>query len=449
MESKDGRSLRERHGGTGRQVRPISTHAVEKPLGGFCFVPAMALIAAWWAYKQGIIQLADLRVWFASFEAVASRRAAGGRRRALFTDGELAATSKQTAVQVRSALRRLEKAGLLRWSQTALDHGLRLGQLDAAQREDLQRWADRIENRRRKVPVPRRTMRYLAASTRPVTIATMLGHLLRCLYYRDGRCDPTGRCKSTWIATRFGVDVRNVKAARKALVGIGWLIVEPTGQVELNRWGPRLRVNLAWSNRDLPGTEPAPPLRAGIIAESPPPKENRNLATRLENQERASQRGPGADAPTMRRLNLRDLHEPRRLRLLHAEASAAGLVPAGEAGKLAFFSAAARALRVGDRNPCGLFATLVRRGLWHFGTLDDEDRARAWLRTLRAAEMPNRIACVSVGPSAVTVPARGSKPEAVARIIARMLGPSTRQRPPVRSQPAQPHDTAYCREEQA
>lgn len=44
-----------------------------KPAGGFVLVPAWAFIAAWWACRTGDLCPLDLRVWLASFEAVARR----------------------------------------------------------------------------------------------------------------------------------------------------------------------------------------------------------------------------------------------------------------------------------------------------------------------------------------------------------------------------------------
>ena len=45
-----------------------------------------------------------------------------------------------------------------------------------------------IPNHRRLVPVPRRILRLLAGGCRPALIATILGHLIRCLYLKGGQC---------------------------------------------------------------------------------------------------------------------------------------------------------------------------------------------------------------------------------------------------------------------
>jgi hypothetical protein len=59
---------------------------------------------------------------------------------------------------------------------------------------------------------------------------------------------------------------------------------------------------------------------------------------------------------------------------------------------LKFFSAAAHAVRVGRTNPAGLFATIVRKGLWSFVTSADEDIARGWLLEATAHAGEARVA---------------------------------------------------------
>jgi hypothetical protein len=44
-----------------------------KPTGGFIFLTVQQLCLLWWAYRTRLIQLRDLRAWFASYEMVARR----------------------------------------------------------------------------------------------------------------------------------------------------------------------------------------------------------------------------------------------------------------------------------------------------------------------------------------------------------------------------------------
>jgi hypothetical protein len=77
-----------------------------------------------------------------------------------------------------------------------------------------------------------------------------------------------------------------------------------------------------------------------------------------------------------------DLEDPRRLLVLLEQAQRRGDVGRSESERLKFFAAAEHAVRHERQNPAGLFATIVRRGLWRYASAEDEDRARQMLRAL-------------------------------------------------------------------
>jgi hypothetical protein len=101
------------------------------------------------------------------------------------------------------------------------------------------------ENRR--VPVPRRTIRLIAGGARKVLTVTMLGEIFRCCYYTKSGYGCEGSCAASWVALVFGIDERNVKAARKHLVQIGWLIPKTSDAWHRRRYGARAVVNPNWS----------------------------------------------------------------------------------------------------------------------------------------------------------------------------------------------------------
>jgi len=260
------------------------------------------------------------------------------------------------------------------WSGTRIQFLNAKKGIDQAPDPELHRMINLVANHRRKVPVPRRTIRLLACKSRPVAIATILGHLLRCVYYRNGKCEPCGRCKASWISDVFGVDLRNVKAARLILGEIGWLVVEKSPQLAMNRWGAAVTIQLTWK----PERQSPPPDR-NLPTGSPPPKKYRELSTRIENQNPALAGRSGACAqlmPTLRRIRSEDLHDAGRTDVLFFEACRNKLVSQSEVNQLRFHAAAAHAIRIGKRNPPGLFATIVRQGLWSFLSAADEDLAR-------------------------------------------------------------------------
>ena len=400
--------------------------AREKPEGGFRFITVVQLCLAWWAYRQSLIRLRDLRVWFACHEAAERRCMLARDREPEFTIGELAAL---TGVgrdaggggerSIRESLRRLQTAGLLSWSPSEIRFA---SSPDSLPVEDLTGfWAmlEGIENNRRKVPVPRRVLRFLAGGARAAVIATTLGHLLRCLYYRRGLCIPVGACKASWVARVFGIDLRRAKDARAHLIELGLLLPQETAQWAMNRHGRFYAVNLQWdrphkvpppavtvdnsavgegsTNNELP---PLPPQTHAVL---PPPESDLELPSGSKNQEPGSappsgfyaskeeeQKSP-LPAPDLRNVLPEDLHDTRRLLELFDQAQAASLVQ-GELDRLRFVSVAEHARTIGSRNPCGLFVYLVRRQLWHFATADDEDAANRRLKEHLYGISPERSA---------------------------------------------------------
>lgn len=384
------------------QIKESWRVAADKPAGGYVLIQADYLLRVWLAYRDGEIGLLDLRAWLACHELAARRCCMNRRLTACYRVEELRPLlGGGTSSRLRKAVRNLEAAGLLRW------HGDGMSLVPAASQSDsLDAMRQAVQNWRRKVPVPRRVLRFLAGCGRKVTMATVLGHLLRCVYFRDGRCVSGGRCKASWIADVFGVDLRNVKAARKQLVDDGWLRTVCTTQTAMNRWGLAVVVNLDHGFDDGRGLRISPPPAALSTAKSPPPVTNKELSTRIENQKPGLGRAAGVSVrqegePDLRNVTVADLKEPRRLDGLYRQAVVVGIVSSAPADRLRWFAAAERALALGTANPCGFFVRLVRQGLWHHVTNGQEDAARLKLKRLdygevaassRSSRVPARIA---------------------------------------------------------
>jgi len=395
-----------------------------KPDGGFCFFSVTQLVMAWTALREAEIGLKELRVYFAlaemksrrcgctdddpppEFTPLEIRRLIGG------AGGEREAVNKLLAVGL---LREVSKANI----EFATDPGeLRF------EPKTLDATLDLIPHNDRRVPVPRRIVRLIAGGARRTLIATILGHLIRCLFYKRGMCHPKGCVKASWIAEVFGISERAVKGQRQHLVALGWLLPQKTSQRTLNGHGLWVTINLAWDALteakerlyepvvEQPGggegaQEPASPVAESPAELSPPPAEKPvQTVTPIEepqkplprggskNQEPASGGPTGvyisqseskkteapADRPTLRDVKSEDLRDPARLLDLHGQAVAAGDVSSSEADRLNFFAAANHARVIGSRNPPGLFVRILRSGLWSFLTQDDEDVARVQLR---------------------------------------------------------------------
>lgn len=367
--------------------------------GGYTLITAGALLAAWRAYKQGTIQLADLRAWFACCELIAQRRASGTKSR--FRPGmtQIAHLTGSSESATRARVRRLVKAGILAMHEAGPAIPDTSTTPLATGDSHFHRAPSQTTHHSRRVPVPRRMLRLLARSTRPVFIATVLGHFLRCLFLKSGCIAPAGLCKAAWIAYVFNVDERNVKTARRELINRGWLLVDAASQRFLNRWGLPVRVNLDWIDvtLDMPATRSpvrlseSPPRKSSNALESPPPLKNRNRLQRSSNHVPAPTGGvcrPQLQSGTtpLRNVRIEDLRSESRLRMLFAGTVQAGLLQRCAADELRFVSAAERALSLGTSNPPGFFATIVRRRLWHVISQRDEDAARG--RLVRRFDAP-------------------------------------------------------------
>lgn len=380
-----------------------------KPDGGFRFISVVQLVMAYSAYREGNIRFQDLRVYLAAHEAHSRRCGAkDGQNAPTYKLEELRRlTGARHVVSVRHSLKRLETVGLLQWGSGGVRFASAPDELALPDLAPIEAMLDAIKNNRRKVPVPRRTLRMLAGGARRAVVATALGHLLRCVYYRSGECSMEGACKTSWVSRTFGLDVRKVKEARAHLRAIGWLAVKEVPQWYSNRFGARVVVSASWKQdcSVFSTTESAPP---GAIptGESAPLETNQNpLREEFKNQKPAqaadrkalvSSKSGGGETlpkPTLRDVRLEDLRNGERLLLLFEEAEARGLVDRTENERLQFFAAAEHAAVIGSINPPGLFARLVRNGWWHFATLSDEDAARARLKKLlfgtREAERRN------------------------------------------------------------
>jgi hypothetical protein len=401
-----------------------------KPAGGYQLIPVVHLAMAWWCYRAKLIRLADLRVWFAAWEMRARRCRRPSPLPRRFGLAELRGLTGLSPRRLGESLRRLRAAGLLAWSESTIGFPASTEAVPLPDRAAFDRFLDRLPNHRRRVPVPRRILRLLAGGARPALIATILGHLFRCLYVKGGKCLPVGRVKASWIADTFGIGLRRVKQARQELIALGWLVPLDSRQWALNRWGALIRINLDWSRLDglRPvtiaaavepgdvGAEGSPPVTApGPELALPPPDSGPQLAppdsdekplTGAKNQEPADggpagfyraqpeeetpepgttapvprAAGPVLGKPTLRDVVPEDLRDTSRLLDLYEQAVDQGLAPPSEWGRLRFVAAAEHARIIGTKNPCGLFVRLVRGGLYHFATQDDEQAASVRLR---------------------------------------------------------------------
>lgn len=360
---------------------------LRKPVGGFLFVRAYELLWVYAAFRANKLRWRDVRVWFAAKEAVARRQRLPRGQSASYQVEELhRLVGGVGGEHLKASLRRLEAAGLLQFSEHAITFASSPDEL----RFDLGGFWSMVEDlgqKNRKVPVPRRTARFIAGGVRKSVAATMLGHLLRCCYYRNGEYTAEGSCSAAWVATLFGLDERSVKAARKHLMSIAWLTPIESEHWHRQRYGGRAVVNPSWSRPVTVGegsSETKPPPRiAEFPTEVSPPESDKELLSESKNQKPASAADRPAGVcnegeeskkrPSMVHVVREDLSDTGRTLELFEDATNRGLMNGSEGDRLKFVAAAERAISVGTSNPPGLFARIVRGKLWHHLTQGDED----------------------------------------------------------------------------
>ena len=128
----------------------------------------------WWAYQKRLIQLKDLRVWFAAQELVARRCQMKDTQRPHYGMEELRRLVAGRGGEGES-VRRLERLGLLTWDASHISFALTPADLQVSDLSSLHEMLARIQNHRRKVPVPRQVVRFIAAPSKRCVIATILG----------------------------------------------------------------------------------------------------------------------------------------------------------------------------------------------------------------------------------------------------------------------------------
>jgi hypothetical protein len=375
-----------------------SVDAPRKPTGGFIFLTVTQLCLIWWAYLEKLIELRDVRTWFGTWELQARRCLLKPGQQAIYTLEELSSlVGGVGGMHLRASIRRLEAVGLLLWSTSQLGFPKSPEELTVEDTSRLLDMLGAVPNHQRRIPVPRRMVRFLAGARRRCLMATILGHLIRCLYYRKGVCLAKGCCMSSWIAQVFGVNGSNVKAARRYLAEMGWLIPLETSQRVRNRYGQWVMINLDWPGTDvdeevivLPCVTPPPcapksrPPERLSTSESRPFRRNTEPFQDKSKHQKPSSGGPTgvwkaeekSNLPILNHIVPDDLRDMDRLLALFEQAQSDGHIGGSESECLTFIASAEHARFVGSSNPCGLFAQLIRRHLWHFVTVDDEEAAR-------------------------------------------------------------------------
>lgn len=365
--------------------------------GGFVLPRCWQLYAAFWCYRQGHIPLRAVRVWLALWEMRARRCTAGPKRRPKLRSEELLRLigGGGEARAVRRDLRQLRTLALVSFEGGRILFPDDLEQLVGGIREQLRERLAEVPNANRRVPLPRRVVRFLAGAGTRALLATALGEAMRLLYYKGGVVSGRGRSKASWLSETFGVDLRNVKRARAHLEQLG-LIHAPAAapgyeRVLDRRWG-----RVAYWNLDWNGAAPCtglPPVDAKSDTGLPPVESDNTLPSEKKDQNPGlpgpaagfSKKNQAEEPASIRNILEADLGSDPRTQELFENAVKLSLIEQSEASRLRFFSLVEHARRYGTKNRPGLLRALLTKRRW-FITQDDEDLARQRIKRLEMGQ---------------------------------------------------------------
>jgi hypothetical protein len=374
--------------------------------GGYTVLTAGTLYQVLEAFSAETITYKDFRLFFACAELRAIRECAYRNEKPKskrFSNFKLSELEERIGgvggEYLRRSLQRLKKAQLLDFSKAAII-------INQNHSQDFQDSFKQLFNRspNRRVPLPRRILDYICTCTKPSVARAIVAYLLQGLSLRPGGLlNNKGAVKSSLIADIAGISLRAAKAARSALVTLGWLSKDTdSSQRKLNRTGAFFKLNLEWkantpevtsfasqetSSQTLSTAEFAPPQDLSTAEFAPPYKyllpskkdlKTHNLPQSLDSG--VSVKQGNLSPPKLQNVISQDLFQLERLETLYSQAREKGLIQQNQADKLNFVAAAVRAWKLRQQgNPVKIFMGLLRKRLWMNISQSDEDKARYWM----------------------------------------------------------------------
>ncbi len=226
----------------------------------------------------------------------------------------------------------------------------------------------------------------------------MLAHLVRCLWKKGKEIVSKGLVKASWVAKLCGISERAVHSARRWMQEKKFLTVLEVTQHVLNRFGGCFVIALqhegeggAAKRRVLHNSKCSRAAAGKSTNEFAPPYKKvlplRKISTTNQkyNPAKGGEAGflsKNSEKPTLKDIKPNDLHRLSRLEELYKQAVAANWLKHSEENLRNFIAAAVRATRVSG-DAVRIFVGIVRRGLWHHITQDQEDRAVQALKRYR------------------------------------------------------------------
>ena len=359
-------------------------------------ISPLALVSVWAALKLKLIAWHHLSVWIALFEVRCWRDSMEPEQRNLFTFTSRrvaqALGKNRASPRLKKALADLEELRLACLAPTEISFTSSLDDLPADLRAETQRMLKSLGTRNvtRPMRMPRRLMRLIMKSrVRPLRAAVIFGMLLRIMpVKRYGRYK--GCLTTALLVDLSGFNKSRIMHERASLLREGYferLDTPHRVRQQHGDWyalphdlpvvsGPKSREKQQSSvtpqprDRQPPIREPVPSFGIETNQYLPEnPGASRSIFT-----------PNAAEVPTWTCMTKQDLQDPRRRNALYEDACQGGVIGQSPADRLLFYSAMARARRLGSINPCGMFRRIVETGAYHRHiTHCDEEQGRLWM----------------------------------------------------------------------
>jgi len=241
----------------------------ERIEGGYRKITVHQIVMAWSLHQAGHITRRQLRIYFAAHEMDERRRHAATakdrhtiRRKPLYDVSEVAALvggrgSASALDELRADMKRLSALGLVAIEPHTITFAVSIDQITVDDVSGFWTMFGQMPHPHRAVPVPRRTLRALAAGFGKAVTAVMLAIMLRSLFWHKDAAEYRldGRTKGSWIVSAFGVSRRAVTDARAHLIGLDWITPLHEDQWALNKWGSHDQLNPDWTHTAVDGGE--------------------------------------------------------------------------------------------------------------------------------------------------------------------------------------------------
>ena len=320
------------------------------------------------------LSLAGLRIYIAAAEM--KERRVGTKKTPFYGVGELQKLSGLGDRSTRDGLRELKKLGILDFTE----ENVAFSQQATIDFEEQPFGTDP----NRLVPVPRRLLRELSSHTKKREIIVALIHCARGLFLIGKKLVMRGVVSSSWISATFSIGKSTIHKTRAWLRSLSFMKEqEEVEQWRKNRFGFYFQI--------LSGKLPKSPKRnsrknaliGGLYKRTPfnKLKLNNQYSTLSTSRIKTTKEYPfsgfpkGKDStPTIKDIKLDDLKRLSRLLVLYNQAVKARWIEDSEYNLRNFVAAAVRATKVSG-NPVKIFVGIVKKGLWNYITIEQEERA--------------------------------------------------------------------------